>query len=81
MSAYCRPCASRINNGGCSAESEFTDDMISRMEKALNELETQPANTEKYAGLDTSPATYSVVKKARDNDDDLHTNQTVSDFT
>lgn len=51
------------------------------MEKAKDGLigvKDQPACTEKYASLDKGPATYGVVKKARDNDMELHTDQQVS---
>ena len=47
------------------------------MKEGLVGVEKQPENAEKYSGLEKGPATYGVVKRARDNDMDLHSNQTV----
>ncbi len=54
--------------------------MLSVLEKvteALEKVEHQPANAEKYGALESGPATYGVVKKLRDNDMDLHTDKQV----
>lgn len=48
------------------------------IDESLKAVVKQEANTDKYSGLDKGPATYSVVKRARDNDADLHSNNTVS---
>lgn len=44
----------------------------------LKGVKDQPSESEKYGQLDKGPATFSVVKRLRDNDVELHTNQTVS---
>ncbi|GIX77823.1 uncharacterized protein CEXT_208401 [Caerostris extrusa] len=41
----------------------------------LKGVKDQPSESEKYGQLDKGPATFGVVKKLRDNDMDLHTNQ------
>ena len=51
--------------------------VFSKLEVGLADVEKQPANTEKYSGLDKGPATYGVVKQLRDNDMDLHSDQQV----
>ncbi|CAH1263660.1 Hypp2742 [Branchiostoma lanceolatum] len=51
--------------------------LLQKVQEGLEGIEKQPASTEKYSGLDKGPATYGVVKKLRDNDMDLHTNQTM----
>ena len=56
---------------------ELTGGMIKVIEESLKAVDSQQANTEKYSSLDKGPATYSVVKRARDNDADLHSNNTV----
>jgi len=53
-------------------------ELLKLIEDSLKAVENQKANTDKYGGLEKGPATYSVVKQARDNDADLHTNNTVS---
>lgn len=60
----------------CTGE-EVSSELIELMSDSLKLVETQPASSDKYAGLDKRPATYSVVKKARDNDPDLHTDKTM----
>ena len=47
------------------------------MRSGLTGVKEQKANTEKYTGMEKGPATYGVVKKLRDNDVDVHTNQQV----
>lgn len=56
---------------------EVTCDMLKLIEESLKAVESQKANTDKYSALEKGPATYSVVKRARDNDADLHSNNTV----
>ncbi|XP_013398368.1 uncharacterized protein LOC106164872 [Lingula anatina] len=51
--------------------------VIDKIKEGLQGVEKQTENAERYGGLDKSPATFGVVKKARDNDMDLHTNQTM----
>nr|XP_039248911.1 uncharacterized protein LOC120326658 [Styela clava] len=51
--------------------------VIEEIKEGLKEIEKQPENTEKYSAIDKSPAQFGVVKKLRDNDVDLHTNQTM----
>ncbi|GFU22070.1 uncharacterized protein NPIL_298861 [Nephila pilipes] len=41
----------------------------------LKGIKDQPSESEKYGRLDKGPATFGVVKKLRDNDMELHTNQ------
>ncbi|XP_078593864.1 uncharacterized protein LOC144871827 [Branchiostoma floridae x Branchiostoma japonicum] len=57
--------------------SESLQFLLQKAREGLEGIENQPASTEKYSGLDKGPATYGVVKKLRDNDMDLHTNQTM----
>lgn len=64
----------------CLIGSEVADDLLSMIESSLKDVTNQPANTDKYSGLEKGPATYSVVKRARDNDADLHSNKTVSEL-
>ncbi|XP_067136446.1 uncharacterized protein [Centruroides vittatus] len=45
------------------------------IEKGLNSVENQPSESEKYASFDKGLSTFSVVKKLRDNDMELHTNK------
>ena len=51
--------------------------VLTKVKEGLEGVEKQPENAEKYSGLEKGPATYGVVKRARDNDMDLHSNQTV----
>lgn len=53
------------------------NEVINEIKEGLKEIEKQPENTEKYSTIDKSPAQFGVVKKLRDNDADLHTNQTM----
>lgn len=59
---------------------EVTDGMLKLIAESLEGVQKQEANTDKYSGLDKGPATYSVVKRARDNDADIHSNNTVSSY-
>ena len=52
--------------------------IISKLQQGLSGTEQQAANVEKYSSLDKGPATYGVVKRMRDNDMELHTDQQVS---
>lgn len=45
--------------------------------EGLKGVKDQPSESEKYGQLDKGPATFGVVKRLRDNDMELHTNQTV----
>ncbi|KAF6022738.1 hypothetical protein EB796_018946 [Bugula neritina] len=58
-------------------ENELAAELLKLIEDSLKAVENQKANTDKYGGLEKGPATYSVVKQARDNDADLHTNNTM----
>jgi len=52
--------------------------LLSLQEKVvtgLENLKNQPVESEKYGNLETGPANFSVAKKIRDNDADLHENQ------
>ena len=51
--------------------------VLGKVREGFEGLENQPATSEKYSGLDTSPATYSVAKQLRDNDMELHTDKQV----
>lgn len=51
--------------------------VLSEIREGLRGIEQQPENTEKYTGLDKSPAQFGVAKRLRDNDVDLHSNQWV----
>ena len=53
------------------------DAVLLKVKEGLEGVEKQPANTEKYSGMDKKPATYGVVKRLRDNDMELHTDQQV----
>lgn len=48
--------------------------------EGLKGIKNQPSESEKYGQLDKGPATFGVVKRLRDNDMELHTNQTVRFF-
>eukprot|EP00088_Acartia_fossae_P034486 TRINITY_DN3539_c0_g1_i5.p1 TRINITY_DN3539_c0_g1~~TRINITY_DN3539_c0_g1_i5.p1 ORF type:complete len:776 (-),score=143.13 TRINITY_DN3539_c0_g1_i5:435-2762(-) len=56
---------------------EILPDLISRITAAIENLKNQPEESEKYGNLETGPATYGVAKRIRDNDPDLHENQTM----
>ncbi|XP_076463710.1 uncharacterized protein LOC143295909 [Babylonia areolata] len=49
--------------------------ILAKITEGLKGLENQPATSEKYSAMDTSPATYSVAKQLRDNDMELHTDR------
>ncbi|KAK2162572.1 hypothetical protein LSH36_96g05027 [Paralvinella palmiformis] len=51
------------------------DVVLLKIKEGLEGVEKQSANVEKYSGLDKKPATYGVVKRLRDNDMELHTDQ------
>lgn len=48
--------------------------------EGLKNVKNQPSESEKYGQLDKGPATFGVVKRLRDNDMELHTNQTVKSY-
>lgn len=51
--------------------------VMKKLEEGLKAVEKQPSESEKYGNLDKGPATFGVVKRLRDNDVELHTNQTM----
>ncbi|GFS25769.1 Arm repeat-containing protein [Elysia marginata] len=51
--------------------------VFSKIKEGLEKIKEQKATSEKYTAMDKSPGAYSVVKQLRDNDMDLHTNQTM----
>ncbi|GFO50483.1 hypothetical protein PoB_007698800, partial [Plakobranchus ocellatus] len=51
--------------------------IFSKIKEGFEKIKEQKATSEKYSALDKTPATYGVVKQQRDNDVDLHTNQTM----
>lgn len=51
--------------------------VFSKIKEGFEKIKEQPATSEKYGGFENTPATFGVVKQLRDNDMDLHTNQTV----
>ena len=51
--------------------------IVGRIESGLSGVENQAATAEKYGSMDKGPATYGVVKRMRDNDMELHTDQQV----
>ncbi|XP_023321414.1 uncharacterized protein LOC111696105 isoform X2 [Eurytemora carolleeae] len=55
--------------------SEILPDIITKLETGLENLTSQPVESEKYGDLDTSPANFSVAKRIRDNDVELHEDQ------
>nr|KAG5714484.1 hypothetical protein BaRGS_006930 [Batillaria attramentaria] len=57
----------------CGAESQ--EKVLAKVKEGFDGLENQPATSEKYSGMDTGPATYSVAKQLRDNDMELHTDR------
>ena len=59
------------------SEGECLERVVAKVTEGLEGLEKQPANVEKYSGLEKGPATFGVVKKMRDNDMELHENNTV----
>jgi hypothetical protein len=56
---------------------ESHEEILKKVKEGIEGLKNQPETTEKYSDLEKGPATYSVVKKLRDNDMDLHTNKQV----
>lgn len=46
-----------------------------KIKSGLTGVKDQPSESEKYGQLDRGPATFSVVKKLRDNDMELHTDK------
>lgn len=58
-----------------SSSADSLDVVLSEIKEGLLDIEKQPENTEKYSGLDKSPAQFGVAKRLRDNDVDLHSNQ------
>jgi len=56
---------------------EILSDLITRITNAIDNLKNQPEESEKYGSLDSGPTTYGVAKRVRDNDPDLHENQTM----
>ncbi|XP_064602415.1 uncharacterized protein LOC135468221 [Liolophura sinensis] len=49
--------------------------VIAKIKEGLEGVASQPVTAEKYGDLEKGPATYGVVKRARDNDMDLHTDK------
>ena len=60
------------------AGEESAGTVLAKVSEGFEGLENQPATSEKYSGLDTGPATYSVAKQLRDNDMELHTDRQVT---
>lgn len=56
---------------------ESYEEIINKVKEGIEGLKNQPETTEKYSNMDKGPATYSVVKKLRDNDMELHTDKQV----
>lgn len=56
---------------------ESYEEIINKVKEGIKGLKNQPETTEKYSNMDKGPATYSVVKKLRDNDMELHTDKQV----
>ncbi|XP_048737561.2 uncharacterized protein LOC125652410 [Ostrea edulis] len=54
---------------------ESHEEILKKVKEGIEGIKNQPETTEKYSDLDKGPATYSVVKKLRDNDMDLHTDK------
>ena len=53
--------------------------VLEKVKAGLQGVEKQEANVDKYHDLEKGPATYGVVKRARDNDMDIHENNPVCD--
>uniref|UniRef100_T1JGS2 TOG domain-containing protein n=1 Tax=Strigamia maritima TaxID=126957 RepID=T1JGS2_STRMM len=51
--------------------------VVNKVREGLSNVKNQQAESEKYADIEKGPATFGVVKRLRDNDMDLHTNQTM----
>ncbi|BFZ12449.1 hypothetical protein BsWGS_15488 [Bradybaena similaris] len=51
--------------------------VFSKIREGFEKIKEQPATSEKYGGFENTPAIFGVVKQLRDNDMDLHTNQTM----
>lgn len=60
---------------------ESYEEIINKVKEGIEALKNQPETTEKYGNMDKGPATYSVVKKLRDNDMELHTDKQVIQCT
>lgn len=56
---------------------EILPELITRIKTSVDNIKNQPEESEKYGNLDTGPATYGVAKRSRDNDPELHENQTM----
>ncbi|CAG5132048.1 unnamed protein product [Candidula unifasciata] len=55
----------------------YVEVVFSKIKEGFEKIKEQPATSEKYGGLENTPAVFGVVKQLRDNDMDLHTNQTM----
>ncbi|GAB6021645.1 hypothetical protein CHUAL_004229 [Chamberlinius hualienensis] len=58
-------------------EDDVAEVVMNKLECGLRMVDKQPSESEKYGNLDKGPATFGVVKRLRDNDMELHTNQTM----
>uniref|UniRef100_UPI00358EA03A uncharacterized protein isoform X1 n=1 Tax=Myxine glutinosa TaxID=7769 RepID=UPI00358EA03A len=54
---------------------EVLGQLLVTLQEGLRHVDDQEANTERYSGLDKGPAVFGSVKRLRDNDPELHTDQ------
>ena len=55
----------------------FAEEFFNLIKDSFLDIENQPVESNKYGDLSKSPANFGVVKKMRDNDPELHENQTM----
>ena len=55
----------------------MVQDTLKVMQSAFDSVKDQPVESHRYGELSTDPAQFGVVKQLRDNDPELHENQTM----
>ena len=72
-----------ISNLAIAYESDesiaIVDDILSKIKQNLDGMSNQPSEAKKFTGLDTNTlqSNFGIAKRIRDNDPDLHTDQTM----
>jgi hypothetical protein len=60
-----------------TADHELVTELKNAMLKAFGRVQEQPVESHKYGDLSSEPANFGVAKRLRDNDPELHENQTM----
>lgn len=58
-------------------DDSIVSELVAEMENCFAGVKDQPTESHKYGDLSSEPANFGVAKKMRDNDPDLHENQTM----